>query len=132
MSKDIVKKEQQEVVHSGAENLNDEGTAYSPNADVYLSEEDALFVFDLPGVEKGDVNIQVDEENTLTIRAKNSHLSPDVPSMKEYTEGNYYRAFKLGTEFDKNKIEAVMENGVLRLTVPKKEEAKPHKIEINA
>lgn len=132
MSKEVVKKEQQEVMHNGAEQLLDEGSAFSPNADVYLSEDNAKFIFDMPGVEKGDVSIQVDEENVLTVRGKNSHTPVAESAVEEFAYGNYYRAFKLGTEFDKNSITASLDLGVLTITVPKKEEAKPHRIEINA
>jgi HSP20 family protein len=128
----VVKKEQHEVTHNGAEQLIDEGNAFSPNADVYVSEESALFVFDIPGVDKGDVKIEIDEENTLYVRAKNSHSEPGSAAVQEYRIGNYYRSFKLTKDYDKNNVSASLENGVLKVAIPKKEEAKPHRIEINA
>lgn len=132
MANDMVKKEQHEVTHSAAEQLIDEGSAFAPNADVYVSEEDALFIFDLPGVEKGDVKIEVDEENVLYVRAKNSHKQSGSPAVEEYRIGNYYRSFKLTKDYDKNAVSATLEKGILKIAVPKKEEAKPHRIEINA
>lgn len=132
MANDMVKKEQQEVAHSSAEQLFDEGHAYAPNCDVYVSEDSARFYFDLPGVAKGDVKIEIDEENALVVRAKNSHTEPGTAAIQEYRIGNYFRSFKLGKDYDKNSVSASLENGVLTVTVPKKEEAKPHKIEINA
>lgn len=132
MGNELVKKEQQEVTHGGAEQLIDEGNAYSPNVDVYMSEDDAVFIFDLPGVKKGDVKIEIEEDNTLAVRAQNSHEGPNEAAMREYKTGNYFRSFKLSNDYDKNGVSAALESGVLTVTVPKKEEAKPHKIEINA
>lgn len=128
----MVKKEQHEVTSGSAEGLYDEGKAYIPSADVTVSDDGARFYFDLPGVAKGDVKIEIDEENALVVRAKNSHPEPGTAAVQEYRIGNYYRSFKLGKEYDKNSVTASQENGVLTVWVPKKEEAKPHKIAINA
>lgn len=132
MVNELVKKEQQEMTRGGAEQLIDEGNAYSPNVDLYISEDDAVFIFDLPGVKKGDVKIEIEEDNTLVVRAQNSHEAPNDAVLKEYKTGNYFRSFKLSNDYDKNSVKALLENGVLTVTVPKKEDAKPHKIEINA
>lgn len=132
MANTMVKKEQHEVTHNGAEQLIDQGNAFSPNCDVHVSGDGALFLFDLPGVEKGDVAIEIDEDNSLVVRAKNSHTEPGEAAVKEYRIGDYYRSFKLNNEYDKNGVTAALENGVLRVTVPRREEVKPHKIEINA
>jgi HSP20 family protein len=132
MALNILKKEQAEVTNSSAEQLFDEGNAFSANADVYVSEDAALFYFDIPGVEKGDVKIEIDEENILIVRAKNSYEPVGSPAVQEYRIGDYYRSFKLSDEYDKNSIIASLEDGVLKVEVPRKEESKPHKIEINA
>lgn len=127
-----VKQEQQELTRNGAEQLIDEGHAFSPNSDVYISEDGAQFYFDIPGVAKGDVKIEIDEENVLLLRAKNSHIEQENASVQEYRIGNYYRSFKLSKEYDKNSVKASLENGVLSVFVSKREEVKPHKIEISA
>ena len=132
MSKEVIKNEQRNVSNRAGEQLIDEGNADIANGDIYISTDDALFKFDLPGVSKGDVKIEVDEDNNLIIRAENSHIEPCEPSVSEFNIGNYYRSFKLSKDYDKNAISAAIESGVLTVTVPKKEEAKPHKIEINA
>lgn len=132
MANELVKKEQQKITRGGSEQLIDEGNAYSPNGDIYISEDDAVFIFDLPGVKKGDVKIEIEEDNSLIVRAQNSHKESSGAALKEYKTGNYYRAFKLSDNYDKMNVRAALENGVLTVTVPKKEEAKPHKIEINA
>jgi HSP20 family molecular chaperone IbpA len=52
--------------------------------------------------------------------------------MRQYNVGDYYRAFQLSDQYDKEKISAKFENGLLEITIPRKEESKPRKIEITA
>lgn len=114
------------------ENLNEIGASYLPDAGIYEN-EDSLFVrLDVPGVEKGDVSIDIDETNTLQVRAKTKFREPSDIVFQEFEVGDYYRAFRLSEEFEKDKIEAKLENGILEITVPKKEEVKPKRISINA
>jgi HSP20 family molecular chaperone IbpA len=54
------------------------------------------------------------------------------PLYTEYNIGNYYREFVLNEDIDESKIRATMRNGVLELTIPKKEHAKPRRIEVQA
>jgi len=132
MSTELEKREKQEVNTTAAEQMGHSGPAYSPDVDIYVSENEVVFAVDLPGVSKGDVTIQVDETDTLIIRAGNSHKEPDNVSFRQFRIGNYYRAFQLSDEYDKEKVSAKLGNGLLEVTVPKREEAKPKKIEIKA
>jgi len=132
MTTDIEKREQQEVGSTAAEQLRHSGPAYSPDVDIYVSEDEALFIVDLPGVSKGDVVIEVDESDSLIIRGNNSSRAQENPVLQQYRTGNYYRVFQLSKEYDKEKITAKLENGLLEVTVPRKEEAKPKRIEIKA
>lgn len=132
MSSEIEKRQKKEVASTAAEQMNHSGRAYSPDVDIYASEDEALFVVELPGVGKGDVSIQVDETDTLVIRARNSHVEPDGIVHRQYRTGDYYRAFQISDDFDKEKVNAKLENGLLEVTIPKKESAKPKKIEITA
>jgi HSP20 family molecular chaperone IbpA len=52
--------------------------------------------------------------------------------MSEYRVGDYERRFRITDQIDRDKIDAVYQNGVLRLTLPKAEEAKPQKIDVKA
>ncbi|MBN1759416.1 MAG: Hsp20/alpha crystallin family protein [Chitinispirillaceae bacterium] len=132
MTTDIEKREQQEVGSTAAEQLRHSGPAYSPDVDIYVSENEALFIVDLPGVNKGDVTIEVDESDSLIIRGVNGTSEPENAVVKQYRTGNYYRAFQLSKEYDKDKISAKLEYGLLEVSVPRREEAKPKRIEIKA
>jgi HSP20 family protein len=132
MTTDLEKREKQEVNTTAPEQLQHSGMAFSPDVDIYISDDAAVFVVDLPGVAKGDVTIQVDETDSLVIRGKSSHHAPVKAIFRQFDIGDYYRAFQLSDDYDKDKITAKLENGLLELTIPMKEEAKPRKIEIKA
>jgi HSP20 family protein len=132
MTSEIEKRGKQEIGSTAAEQLQHSGNAFSPDIDIYVSDDSVLFAVEMPGVGKGDVAIQVDETDSLVIRGKNSHKEPQNAVLRQYDTGDYYRAFQLSNEYDKDKISAKLENGLLEITIPKKEEAKPRKIEIKA
>jgi len=132
MAAELQKKDKREVREAAAEQLQYSGTAYRPDVDIYTSEDEVIFITDLPGVSKGDVSVEIDETDTLVIRAKNSFVEPNGVILRQFNSGNYYRAFKVSNEYDKNKISAKLENGALEITIPKRDEVKPRKIEIKA
>jgi HSP20 family molecular chaperone IbpA len=132
MSTELEKREKQEVSTTAAEQMNHSGPAYSPDVDIFASDDEVVFAVDLPGVGKGDVAIEVDETNTLVIRAKNTHTEPEGAVVRQYRTGDYYRAFQITDDYDKDRVSAKLENGLLEVTVPKKEAAKPRRIEIKA
>jgi len=132
MTNELEKKEKQEVGSTAAEQLQHSGPAYRPDVDIYVSDDAAVFIADMPGVGKGDVSIEVDETDSLVIRGTTSGKEPDNAVIRQYHVGNYYRAFQLSDEYDKEKISAKIENGLLEVSVPKKEEAKPKRITITA
>lgn len=103
---------------------------FTPAVDI-CNDESGLDIFmDLPGVEKNDVKIEVDENNVLSINAKQSYAEPEKAVLREFTTGNFYRAFSLSEELERDSISASFEDGVLKLHIPRKEEQKPQKIEI--
>ena len=107
------------------------GKYFTPLVDVFDNKESLVVIMDLPGVVKGDVKIEVDENNILSIRAKTSYKEPSGVVLQEFESGNYYRAFTLSDEFKRDAINVVFENAVLEITVPRKEEHRPSKIEIS-
>jgi len=132
MSAEIEKKEKQEVGSTAAEQMRHSGQAYRPDVDIYVSDDAAIFIVDIPGVAKGDVSIEVDETDSLVVLGTTSAGEPENAVVRQYHVGNYYRAFQLSDEYDKEKISAKLENGLLEITVPKREETKPRRIAIKA
>jgi HSP20 family molecular chaperone IbpA len=132
MATDLEKRDKQQVSSTAAEQVTQSGPAYRPDVDIYASDDEVIFAVDIPGVARGDVSIQVDETDTLVIKAKNSHTEPDGAVYRQYGTGDYYRAFQISQDYDKDKISAKLENGLLEVAIPKKESAKPKRIEIKA
>jgi len=131
MATEVEKKAKQEIKSTVAEHLQDAGTAYAPDVDVYVNHDEMVFAVDMPGVEKGGVNIDINENNALIIQAKNSQVKPGNQVLRQFNIGNYYRSFQIGEEFDKDKVTGKLENGLLEIRIPKREEAKPKRIKIN-
>jgi HSP20 family protein len=105
---------------------------FSPYVDIYENQEALVIEADMPGVEGKDVEIDLDD-NVLTLQGR-IHPPKDLkgltPFYREYREGNYYRQFVLSEIVDREKISANMSKGVLRVTLPKVEKARPRKIEV--
>ncbi|HEY4266561.1 MAG TPA: Hsp20/alpha crystallin family protein [Galbitalea sp.] len=108
------------------------GPRFMP-VDLYRDDEQYVLVADLPGVDPGSVDLDVDGQ-LLTIRAERTegiHESVKWLS-QERPFGSYLRQFNLGDGADSAKISASYDNGVLTVTIPIVEKAKPRKIEISA
>lgn len=85
---------------------------------------------EMPGVEKSGIEVSMDK-NELVILGKRSDTVPEGTYLiRERREGAYRKRFIIDDTIDRDKIEAVMENGVLTLKLTTKEAAKPKKIEI--
>lgn len=99
--------------------------------DLYRSGDHYVLHLDLPGVDPGSVDVNV-EDRTLTIRAeRTAHTEADVQWLaRERPTGTYVRQLTLGRGLALDTIEASYNDGVLTLTIPVAEEAKPRKIEI--
>ena len=102
----------------------------SPPVDIYESNEGLTVVADLPGVDKADIDVRVDE-NILTIKGKSKHISPGDPISREYSLLNFFRQFQLGEGVDQEKISADLKHGVLTLQLPKTEKVKPKMIKVS-
>jgi HSP20 family protein len=101
--------------------------------DVYETDNDLIVETSLPGVKPEEVDISV-VGNTLTIKAETKKDEEKEEKGKYYCRerryGLFQRSISLPVEVDPNKAEAVFENGVLKLTLPKTEAQKPRKIAI--
>jgi HSP20 family protein len=98
--------------------------------DVYRSGDHYVISCDLPGADPGTVDVAVDGRS-LTIRAQRSPHSDDVEWLtQERASGVFARQVTLGPGLDLERIDATYADGVLTLTVPVAEQAKPRRIEI--
>jgi HSP20 family protein len=104
---------------------------YVPNADIYETEDALVVVMEVPGVEKKDLQIGL-ENDVLRIEGRIDFSKYDGldPLYTEYNVGHYSRAFTLSNKIDQQQISAELEHGVLRLTLKKSQEAKPRRIAI--
>lgn len=108
--------------------------AWTPLCDIYEEGENILVKAELPGVEKNDIDVQV-ENNVLTLRGERKR-EKEVKSENLYrTErfyGSFTRSFTLPVSVNTEKIHAEYKDGVLHVTLPKVDEAKPRKIKVLA
>jgi HSP20 family protein len=104
---------------------------FVPNADIYETNDALTVILEMPGVEKNNVDVRVEDDVLrVTGQLDLSKYKGLVPLYTEYNIGNYARNFRLSNKIDQNKIAAELKDGVLWLTLPKAEEAKPRTIEI--
>lgn len=109
------------------------GPTFMPAVDIFESEREITLLADMPGVKAKDLSIDL-RESVLTVEG---HIDPpestnEIDLLREYRTGNYLRQFTLSEMIDQAKIEAEMKDGVLRLKLPKVEEAKPRKIAVKS
>lgn len=130
-SKEIKAKEKKEISTQGEQTKP--GLTFSPEVDIFETDREIVMLADLPGVKSSDLNIDL-RDNTLTILGEVEAMSPadEESVVVEYEVGRYLRKFTLSEMIDQNKIEARLEDGVLRLTLPKIEKAAPRKITVSA
>jgi len=128
-AKEIQVKPKQEVT-SPAEQTKP-GVVFTPSVDIFETDRELTLLADLPGVTAENLTIDL-RENTLTLTGEVEPFerANEEDILVEYEIGKYYRQFSLSNVIDQSKINANLTDGVLRLTLPKIEEAKPRKIEV--
>jgi HSP20 family protein len=106
---------------------------YSPQVDIVERKEDIVVTADMPGVDEKSVDINL-EKNVLTIygRVDDERFEKYQPLHTEYGIGDYQRVFTLSDEIDRDKIQASVKNGVLKVVLPKAEAVKSRKIAVKA
>lgn len=105
---------------------------WAPSADISESDSDLVFTLDVPGLEKEELNISVDNGVlTVTGERKLEEVETHDRHRVERWYGKIQRSFRLPRTVDAEKITATLKNGVLTLVVPKKEEAKPREIPVS-
>jgi HSP20 family protein len=105
---------------------------WSPAVDIFETENELLLKADLPGLEMKDIDIQI-ENGTLTLRGERKYEQTSKDGGFHRVErgyGGFARYFSLPDTVDPEKVKAEYKNGVLTVTLPKKEIAKPRQIKV--
>ncbi|OLL30058.1 heat-shock protein [Burkholderia sp. SRS-W-2-2016] len=103
----------------------------TPGVDIVEDAHSVTVWADLPGVQKDKLDIRV-HDGSLTIDAES--VVPVTPNLRlshaEIRAPYFARRFTVSEDFDTSRIEAVLKDGVLKLTIPRRDEAKPRRIEV--
>ena len=104
---------------------------YVPNTDIYETDDAITVVLEMPGVERKDVEVRV-EDDVVRVegRIDFSKYEGLEPLHTEYNVGHFARAFSLSNKLDQSEITAQLDDGVLTLTLRKAKEAQPRRIAI--
>jgi HSP20 family protein len=107
-------------------------TVWSPSVDIYEEPEAIMIEADLPGLNKENVSVNL-ENNVLTIQGERKLEHEEKRENYHRVErayGSFTRSFTIPSNIQAEKIEAEFKDGVLRIRLPKREEAKPKQIEV--
>jgi HSP20 family molecular chaperone IbpA len=108
------------------------GPAIVPPVDIYEDSHGITLWADLPGVSRDRLEVRVQDGN-LIIEGEVSVATPAELRLQhaEMREPRFARAFAIGTDFDPSKIDANLTDGVLKLSIPRRDEARPRRIEVS-
>jgi HSP20 family protein len=108
------------------------GGSWAPPVDIYEHDGNLVLKAELPGIDPKDVDVRV-ENNVLTLRGErqfDSEVKRESCHRVERAYGTFSRSFTLPNVVDTQNIKAEFKDGVLRVTMPKREEAKPKQIQV--
>ncbi|MBZ5644784.1 MAG: Hsp20/alpha crystallin family protein [Acidobacteriia bacterium] len=108
-------------------------TAWAPSVDIYETPNELVVKADLPDVEEKDIDVRV-ENNLLTIHGErkfDKSVAEDNYLRIERTYGTFSRSFSLPNTVNPESIRAEYKNGVLAVSLPKREESKPRQVKVN-
>ena len=109
------------------------GPVFTPNVDIFETNKEIIMLAEIPGVKAADLSIDLrDDILTLTGEVKPLNRPEEQDILIEYQVGRYYRQFTLAEVIDQSKIDAELNNGILRRTLPKAEKAMPRQIAVKA
>jgi len=129
-SQDLAVQEKKELVTKEEKTVP--ARYYVQNTDIYETDDALTVVMEIPGVEKKDVDVNI-ENDVLRVEGRLDFTKYEglEPLYTEYNVGHFARAFTLSNEIDQQQIAAELNDGVLTLTLKKVKEAIPRKIAIN-
>ncbi len=107
--------------------------AWAPPVDIYETDQNLVLKAELPGVDPNTVEVRV-EDNSLYLRGERKfekEVKEENYHRIERAYGSFSRSFTLPGSIDSSKVTAEYKDGVLSLTIPKREEAKPKTFKIN-
>ena len=104
---------------------------FTPRVDIWETDAGYNLEVEMPGVSKEGIDVKL-EDGILSIlgRVQPTEVTGFEKVHTEYQVGNYERQFKISEVIDESKINASVKNGVLQLELPKRESAKPKRIEV--
>jgi HSP20 family protein len=108
-------------------------SSFAPAVDVYEDEHNVTLKIEVPGVDEKDISVNL-ENNTLTVHGERKIEKEEKEENYRRVErqyGSFTRTFTLPTTVDSEKVSATYDKGVLKVTLPKKAEAKPKQIKVN-
>ncbi len=128
-SKELKVREKQELAQPAEQTRP--GLVFTPSVDIFETEKEITLLADMPGVVPDNLSIDL-RDNTLTLEGDITPVDDQKEEMvySEYSTGRYYRQFSLSEVIDQAKIDAQLQDGVLRLSLPKVEKATPRKITV--
>lgn len=123
---------QQELNRAFNRNQRGNQAGAFPAINIWQAQGHLVLEAELPGMELSDLEIFVDGENQLTIKGTRrvNEKANGTWHRRERSFGEFRRTIELPSLVDPAKVEAVLKNGILTITLPKKEELKPRKIDV--
>ncbi|WP_166828268.1 Hsp20/alpha crystallin family protein [Thalassoroseus pseudoceratinae] len=117
--------------YSGEDYGSEERFIFTPPIDIYETDEGLVLHADLPGVSLETLDLQV-QDNKLTLFGRVSPPAPPEAQLThcEYRVGDFLRSFILSDEVDHDRIRATLNNGVLRVVLPKARKSEPRRIQV--
>ena len=103
---------------------------WNPNVDLLEHEDEWLVLMEVPGLSKEDIKINF-EHGLLTLSGQRKGDSDDALRLRESKTGSFCRSFAFTEDVDPDSIKAELKDGVLKVRVPKPEQAKPKEIKVN-
>ena len=108
-------------------------SSFAPAVDVYEDEHNVTLKIEVPGIDEKDIDVRI-ENNTLTVHGERKIEKEEKEENYRRVErqyGSFTRTFNLPPTVDAEKVQADYDKGVLKITLPKKAEAKPKQIKVN-
>ncbi len=121
----------EESIYSRAE--ASERLLFKPQIDIYETEDGLVLLADLPGVSVETLELQV-QDNKLTLFGRVKPPVSEEAQLRhsEYHEGDFLRSFILSEEVDYERVSATLNNGVLKVVLPKAKQAEPRRIQVQS